>query len=71
MLQIECKLIKEAGSAGAVLVRNAAEEGCCMVFIGTRGLGPIARTFHGSVSDYVVHHSDIPVMVIPPIHTPK
>jgi hypothetical protein len=34
-----------------------------LIVIGTRGLGKIRRTFLGSVSDFVVHHADMPVLV--------
>lgn len=34
--------------------------------MGSRGLGTIRRTILGSVSDYVVHHANVPVVVCPP-----
>ncbi|XP_014771859.1 uncharacterized protein LOC106870341 [Octopus bimaculoides] len=33
------------------------------VLTGTRGQGKIRRTILGSVSDYIVHHSPVPVVV--------
>ena len=33
--------------------------------MGTRGLSTIRRTVLGSVSDYVLHHTTIPVAVVP------
>lgn len=33
------------------------------VVTGTRGQGKIRRTILGSVSDYIVHHSPVPVVV--------
>lgn len=37
-----------------------------IVIMGNRGLGKISRTFLGSVSDYVLHHAKIPVIIVPP-----
>jgi nucleotide-binding universal stress UspA family protein len=34
-----------------------------MVVMGTRGQGTVRRTIMGSVSDYVAHHSKVPVLV--------
>lgn len=36
-----------------------------VVIMGNRGRGVVARTFLGSVSDHVLHHSSFPVMIIP------
>ena len=36
--------------------------------MGTRGLGKIRRTFLGSVSNYVLHHAHIPVIIVPKKH---
>lgn len=33
--------------------------------MGTRGLSQLRRTVMGSVSDYVLHHTDKPVAVVP------
>ncbi|OON17271.1 universal stress family protein, partial [Opisthorchis viverrini] len=37
-----------------------------VVVMGSRGMGVIRRTFLGSVSDYVLHHSHVPVVIVPP-----
>ncbi|KAI9137300.1 hypothetical protein BKA69DRAFT_1098647 [Paraphysoderma sedebokerense] len=36
------------------------------IIVGSRGLGAIKRTFLGSTSDYIVHHSHIPVIIVTP-----
>ncbi|KAM3171995.1 hypothetical protein ACTXT7_015467 [Hymenolepis weldensis] len=53
---------------GAAIVRSATDHKVHLIVIGSRGLGAIKRTFLGSVSDYVVHNSHVPVAVIPPQH---
>ena len=46
------------------LVRKASELKACAIIMGSRGLGAFKRTFLGSVSDYVVHHSEVPVIIV-------
>lgn len=52
-----------SGRPGEVIVNVAKEEGAALIVTGTRGMGTIRRTLVGSVSDYVVHHSPVPVLV--------
>lgn len=43
---------------------KAAEEAHAqLVIVGSRGHGKVRRTLLGSVSDYVLHHSHVPVIV--------
>lgn len=51
------------GRPGEVIVNVAKEEGATLIVTGTRGMGTIRRTLVGSVSDYVIHHSPVPVIV--------
>ncbi|VDL92152.1 unnamed protein product [Schistocephalus solidus] len=51
---------------GQAIVRSANEHNITLIVIGSRGLGAIKRTFLGSVSDYIVHNSSIPVIIVPP-----
>ncbi|XP_046380411.2 universal stress protein Sll1388-like [Haliotis rufescens] len=51
------------GKPGEVICKVADEEKACMIITGTRGLGKVRRTFVGSISDYVLHHSHVPVIV--------
>jgi len=51
------------GSAGHSIVERAEKEQADLIVTGSRGLGVIRRTILGSVSDYVLHHAKIPVLV--------
>lgn len=51
------------GDAGEEIVKRASEVDACLVVTGTRGLGVIRRTVLGSVSQYVLHHSNVPVAI--------
>ncbi|KAL9989518.1 hypothetical protein ACROYT_G004078 [Oculina patagonica] len=60
------KLVSEAGKAGEVICHTAEKEKANHIVMGSRGLGTVRRTLLGSVSDYCLHHSTIPVSVVPP-----
>jgi len=52
-------------NAGQAIIGAAEAEKAQLIVMGTRGLDAIRRTFLGSVSDYVIHHSKIPVLICP------
>lgn len=52
------------GKPGEVICKFAHEEHAAMIVVGTRGLGKFRRTILGSVSDYVLHHSQVPVLIV-------
>lgn len=52
-----------SGKPGEAIVEAAIEENADLILVGTRGLSKMRRTFLGSVSDYCVHHSPVPVLV--------
>ena len=52
-------------SVGNTICKVAKDNNASAIIIGQRGLGAIRRTLLGSVSDYVVHHSHIPTIVVP------
>merc|ERR1711963_236687 len=43
--------------------KAAKEQNCNLIVIGTRGQGTLKRSLLGSVSDSVLHHTHIPVLV--------
>jgi len=54
------------GKPGEVICQYAKDQNANIVVMGSRGLNGIRRTFLGSVSDYVIHHCHLPVLVVPP-----
>jgi len=50
---------------GQGIITVAEAEKASLIVIGTRGLDRLRRTFLGSVSDYVVRNSRVPVLVCP------
>ena len=55
-------------SIGADIIKVSKSVHAKFIVIGSRGLSKVRRTILGSVSEYVVHHSHIPVIVVPPEH---
>ena len=51
------------GHARNEIIRVAEEENVAMIITGTRGMGNVGRAFLGSVSDHVLHHSHVPVLI--------
>lgn len=48
---------------GASIVKYANQNNVDLIIAGSRGHGTLRRTVLGSVSDYIVHHSHIPVII--------
>ncbi|VDI59089.1 Hypothetical predicted protein [Mytilus galloprovincialis] len=61
--EIEGKVIRVQGDPGHKIVTTAEECKASLIVLGSRGLGAIRRTILGSVSDYILHHSTVPVLV--------
>ncbi|XP_059166697.1 universal stress protein in QAH/OAS sulfhydrylase 3'region-like isoform X2 [Physella acuta] len=60
---ISGKFRTASGKPGEKIVSVARDERATLIITGTRGLGKFRRTILGSVSDYIVHHSNVPVLV--------
>ncbi|XP_022334699.2 stress response protein NhaX-like [Crassostrea virginica] len=61
--QIDGEVVRLFGNPGEQIVKKAEDIEATLVITGSRGLGTIRRTVLGSVSDYVIHHSHVPVIV--------
>ena len=53
-----------SGSPGVTIVNYAQENECTLIAIATHGHGGFRRFALGSTADYVVHHSNIPVLTV-------
>ncbi|XP_033745968.1 universal stress protein PHOS32-like [Pecten maximus] len=51
-------------NVGAGICEFAEKHNASMICMGTRGLGTMRRTVLGSVSDFVVHHSRCPCIIV-------
>lgn len=52
-------------SIGHTICDLAHKKDAKNIVMGQRGLGALRRTFLGSTSDYVVHHSHLPTIIVP------
>jgi len=65
---LKCEFFTEQPihSPGHVICDLAKEKNADAIIMGQRGHGTVSRTLLGSTSDYVLHHSTVPVLVVPP-----
>ncbi len=63
---VETKVIvgESNRNPGAAICDYAKEMDAELIIIGNRGLGGMKKLLLGSVSDYVVHHSACPVLIM-------
>jgi nucleotide-binding universal stress UspA family protein len=62
--QIQTQVKVEYGDAGISICETAEQEGCSLIVVGSHKKSSLQTLFMGSVSNYVLHHSEIPVVVI-------
>ena len=60
----QVKSIIESGDAASTVIDVASKEGCDMIVMCTHGMGAMKRFFLGSVTNKVVHHAEVPVLVV-------
>lgn len=64
--QVGGKVKSVGGNPGEVVCKVAATDKASLIVIGSRGMSTIRRTLLGSVSDYVMHHAHVPVLICKP-----
>ncbi len=62
-ISFESKIIP-GGDPGYDIIKFAKKSKSDIIIIGSRGLNPLKEIFLGSVSNYVLHKSKIPVLII-------
>ena len=63
---IRQRIVEHHGEGRATkLCTTAADEGADLLVVGSHGHGIIADALLGSISNHVVHHSTVPVLVVP------
>ena len=59
---VDRKLVE--GASGQMIIHVADEVGADVIVVGSHGRGWFKRMVIGSISEYVVHHSEVPVLVV-------
>ncbi|VDK32724.1 unnamed protein product [Dibothriocephalus latus] len=50
---------------GDAVIKVAQQYKANLIIMGSRGINKVRRTFLGSTSDHVLHHSAVPVLLVP------
>jgi nucleotide-binding universal stress UspA family protein len=61
---ISCNTRLEQGDPGKVIVELLENNEYDLVIMGSRGLGTVKSFLLGSVSNYVLHHTNCPIMIV-------
>jgi nucleotide-binding universal stress UspA family protein len=62
-IDCESKVIP-GGDPGFDIIKFAKKQKASTIVVGSRGLNPLKEMFLGSVSNYVLHKSKIPVLIV-------
>jgi nucleotide-binding universal stress UspA family protein len=61
---VDCRTILEIGDPKHIICQTAEREKPDLIVVGSDGRGIIERALLGSISDYVLHHTHYPLLVI-------
>lgn len=61
---IKVQTVLEKGNIGSVIVSKIETYNCDVVVMGSRGLGNLTSMLISSASNYVIHHTKCPVLLV-------
>ena len=61
---VKLKLITRIGDPAHTILEIADEENCDLIIMSTHGMKAVKRFLLGSVTNKIVHHAEIPVLVV-------
>jgi nucleotide-binding universal stress UspA family protein len=59
--------VREADSAAQAILSAAEQEEVDLLVLGTHGRTALGRALIGSVSSHVARHTEVPVLLVPPV----
>jgi nucleotide-binding universal stress UspA family protein len=62
---VRARSLQTTGRVGVALVEAAREQGADLIVVPIRRESHFAHLIHDHVDRYVLHHSDVPVLVVP------
>jgi nucleotide-binding universal stress UspA family protein len=62
---VRARSLQTSGPVGAALVAAARQQGADLIVVPIRRESELAHLIHDHVDRYVLHHSDVPVLVVP------
>jgi len=62
---IDVELLIPVGNVQAAVCKTAEQQGADLIVTGTRSRTGLALLFRGSVAESIIHHSPVPVCVVP------
>lgn len=63
-LKVECTVME--GSPGPAIIELAGKSGIDLIALATHGRGGLGRAIYGSVAEYVLKNSGLPMLIIRP-----
>jgi nucleotide-binding universal stress UspA family protein len=67
--KIKVSFDSSVGTAGPAIIEYSGNHGIELIALATHGRSGLGRVILGSVADYVIRHSDLPILLIHPNKT--